>query len=160
MNDHVEAVIANNVNSNDTPASEITNVTSNSDDISEQDEKCQEISVTNRDDRQKNFLDPVIETKEYLSQERSGSESQNYNIYVFEESDEIELTKSQCIEQGLTKELLSSNVIVLPASSKITEHQSFQITTQSLICLFQNAIRARHEEILSWYYYSDSFENK
>ena len=38
--------------------------------------------------------------------------------------------------------------------------ESSQITTQSLICLFQNAIRARHEEILSWYYYSDSFENK
>ena len=31
---------------------------------------------------------------------------------------------------------------------------------QRLVCLFQNAIQARHEEILSWYYYSDSFEIK
>ncbi|CAG8474410.1 13098_t:CDS:2 [Cetraspora pellucida] len=49
-------------------------------------------------------------------------------------------TKSQCIEQELTKELQSSRVIISPVSTNITEHQSSQITTQSLICLFQNAI--------------------
>ncbi|RHZ76308.1 hypothetical protein Glove_199g202 [Diversispora epigaea] len=70
-------------------------------------EKCQEISVTKRDDRQKNFSNPNIETKEYLSQERPGSESPNHKIYVSEEPDEIEPTKSQSIEQGLTKELQS-----------------------------------------------------
>ncbi|CAG8565816.1 4590_t:CDS:2 [Ambispora gerdemannii] len=98
--------------------------------------------------------------KEHLSQERPGGESPNHNIHVSEEPDEIEPTKSQCIEQGLTKELRSSRVIISPVSIEITEHQSSQITTKSLIYLFQNAIRARHEEILSWYYYSDSFENK
>ncbi|RIB04334.1 hypothetical protein C2G38_2284271 [Gigaspora rosea] len=70
---------------------------------------------------------PNIETKEHLSQKRSGSESPNHNIYVSEESDEIEPTKSQYIEQGLTKESLSSSDIVSPASSEITEHQSSQI---------------------------------
>ncbi|RHZ76281.1 hypothetical protein Glove_199g103 [Diversispora epigaea] len=50
--------------------------------------------------------------------------------------------------------------IVSPVSLEITEHQLSQVTTQRLVRLFQNAIRARHEEILSWYYYSDSFENK
>ncbi|RHZ55605.1 hypothetical protein Glove_413g23 [Diversispora epigaea] len=99
-------------------------------------------------------------TKEHLSQESPGSESPNHNIYVSEEPDEIEHTKSQCIEQGLTKQLRSNRDIVSPVSLEITEHQLSQVTTQRLVRLFQNAIRARHEEILSWYYYSDSFENK
>ncbi|RHZ69620.1 hypothetical protein Glove_281g10 [Diversispora epigaea] len=123
-------------------------------------EKCQEISVTKRDDRQKNFSDPDIETKEHLSQESPGSGFPNHNIYVTEEPNEIEPTKSQCIEQGLTKQLRSNRDIVSPVSLEITEHQLSQVTTQRLVRLFQNAIRARHEEILSWYYYSDSFENK
>ncbi|CAG8796766.1 36492_t:CDS:2, partial [Gigaspora margarita] len=145
------------INSNNTPVSEITNVISNSDDISKQKEVLQnkdalasdvsnnvsnsdslcEDAITSEpnntsnpdisedkeinefldlkskervtksykqkmlrnfcyesDDRQKNFLDSVIETKEHLSQERSESESPNYNIYVSEEPDEIEPTKS------------------------------------------------------------------
>ncbi|CAG8586992.1 3395_t:CDS:2, partial [Diversispora eburnea] len=86
--------------------------------------KCQEISVTNPDDRQK--------------EKCQGSEPTNHNIHVTEEPDEIEPTKRQCIVQGLTKQLLSSNPIVPPVSSEIMEH----------------------EEILAWYYYSDDFENK
>ncbi|CAG8478228.1 13823_t:CDS:2 [Ambispora leptoticha] len=62
-------------------------------------EKCQEISVTNHDDRQKNFSDPDIETKEHLSQESSGSKSPNHNIYVSEEPDEIEPTKKTLSHQ-------------------------------------------------------------
>ncbi|CAG8597034.1 8092_t:CDS:1 [Ambispora gerdemannii] len=98
--------------------------------------------------------------KKHLSQESPGSKSPNHNIYVSEEPDEIEPTKSQCIEQGLTKQLQCNRDIVSPVSLEITEHQLSQVTMQRLVCLFQNAIRARHEEILSWYYYSDSFENK
>ncbi|RHZ86728.1 hypothetical protein Glove_46g14 [Diversispora epigaea] len=109
-------------------------------------EKYQEISVTNPDDRQK--------------EKYQESEPTNHNIYVTEELDEIEPTKRQYIEQGLIKELLSSNPIVPPVSSEIIEDQIFQITTQSLIRLFHYAIRFRHEEILAWYYYSDDFENK
>ncbi|RIB17909.1 hypothetical protein C2G38_2186052 [Gigaspora rosea] len=114
----IEEVLQNK----DAPASDVSNNVSNSDLQNHVSEKCQEISVTNRDDRQKNFLDPVIETKEHLSQESPGNESPNHNIYVSEEPDEIEPTK------------------------KITEHQLSQVTTQRLVCLFQNAIRARHEE--------------
>jgi hypothetical protein len=35
-----------------------------------------------------------------------------------------------------------------------------QITTQSLIHLFQNVVQTGHEEILFWVRYTDNFENK
>ncbi|CAB5384182.1 unnamed protein product [Rhizophagus irregularis] len=104
-------------------------------------------SVTNRDDRQKNI--PVITT----SQENN--------------DDDIEFTKSQVIEQELTKELLSGIISAPSISFEATEripsvsHPSSSLdTTQNLVHLFQNAIRAGHEVILSWLYYSNSFENK
>ncbi|CAG8681590.1 24934_t:CDS:1 [Cetraspora pellucida] len=116
-------------------------------------EKCQEISITNPDDRQKNFSNRNIE---HLSE----SKSTNYNDYISEEPDKIEPTNRQYIEQGLIKELLSSAPIVSSVSSEIKEYRTFQITTQSLVRLFHYAIRSRHEEILAWYYYSDNFENR
>ncbi|CAG8638012.1 8210_t:CDS:2, partial [Diversispora eburnea] len=84
-------------------------------------EKYQEISVTNPDDRQK--------------EKCQESELTNHNIYVTEEPDEIEPTKRQYIEQELIKELLSSNPIVPPVSSEIIEYRTFQITTQSLVLI-------------------------
>ncbi|RHZ76528.1 hypothetical protein Glove_196g12 [Diversispora epigaea] len=42
--------------------------------------------------------------------------------------------------------------------TEITDHRSNH--NSNLVYLFQNAIRARNEEILAWYYYSDNFENK
>ncbi|CAG8678044.1 3304_t:CDS:10, partial [Gigaspora margarita] len=89
-------------------------------------EKCQEISVTNPDDRQKNFSNRNIE---HLSE----SKSTNYNDYISEEPDEIEPTNRQYIEQGLIEELLSSDPIVSPVSSEIKEYRTFQITKQSLV---------------------------
>ncbi|CAG8595672.1 1476_t:CDS:2 [Paraglomus occultum] len=62
------------------------------------------------------------------------------------------------IEQGLIKELL--NDIPIISSVIIPEYRPFQITTQSLVCLFHYALRSRHEEILAWYNYSDNFENR
>ncbi|RGB39846.1 hypothetical protein C1646_445593 [Rhizophagus diaphanus] len=103
-------------------------------------------SVTNRDDRQKNI--PVI------------------NMSQGNDDDDTEFTKSQNIEQELIKELLSS-IIAPSISSEATEpiplvtHLSSSLdTTQNLVHLFQNTIRAGHEVILSWLYYSISFENK
>ncbi|CAG8604103.1 1974_t:CDS:2, partial [Diversispora eburnea] len=61
-------------------------------------------------------------------------------------SHEQSLIQEKCQEISVTKQ--------------ITEHQLSQVTTQRLVRLFQNAIRVRHEEILSWYHYSDNFENK
>ena len=57
--------------------------------------------------RQKNLSNPNIETKEHLSQERPKSECPNHNIYMSEEPDEIEPTKSQCMERELIKQLRS-----------------------------------------------------
>jgi hypothetical protein len=81
--------------------------------------------------------------------------------------DDIEFTKSQVIEQELTKELLSGIISAPSISFEATEripsvsHPSSSLdTTQNLVHLFQNAIRAGHEVILSWLYYSNSFENK
>src|ERR1044072_4095714 len=81
--------------------------------------------------------------------------------------DDIEITKSQVIEQALTKELLSGIISAPSISFEATEripsvsHPSSSLdTTQNLVHLFQNAIRAGHEVILSWLYYSNSFENK
>ena len=77
--------------------------------------------------------------------------------------DDIEFTKSQIIEQKLTKELLSG-IISAPSISfeipSVTHPSSFLDMTQNLVHLFQNIIRAGHEVILSWLYYSNSFENK
>ncbi|CAB4479161.1 unnamed protein product [Rhizophagus irregularis] len=106
-------------------------------------------SVTFRDDRQK--IIPAITT----SQENN-------------DDDDTELTKSQVIEQELTKELLSS-IITAPSISFETTEQISSVThpssssldtTQNLVLLFQNAIQAGHKVILSWLYYSNSFENK
>ncbi|CAG8767226.1 45251_t:CDS:2 [Gigaspora margarita] len=66
-------------------------------------EKCQEISIMNPDDRQKNFSNRNIE---HLSE----SKSTNYNDYISEEPDEIEPTNRQYIEQGLIEELLMTSV--------------------------------------------------
>ncbi|RHZ78967.1 hypothetical protein Glove_153g13 [Diversispora epigaea] len=125
-------------------------------------EKCQEISITNPDDRQKEKYQEISVTNPDDRQKEKCQENEptNHNIYVTEEPDEIEPTKRQYIEQGLIKELLSSNPIVPPVSSEIIEDRTFQITTQSLVRLFHYAIRSRHEKILAWYYYSDDFENK
>src|SRR5436190_19915778 len=84
-------------------------------------------SVTNRDDRQKNI--PVITT----SQENN--------------DDDIEFTKSQVIEQEVTKELLSG-IISAPSISfeameripSVSHPSSSLDTTQNLVHLFQNAI--------------------
>ncbi|GES97091.1 hypothetical protein GLOIN_2v1779307 [Rhizophagus clarus] len=67
----------------------------------------------------------------------------------------------------LTKELLSG-IISAPSVSfettgqiPLVSHLSSSLDTmQNLVRLFQNAIRAGHEVILSWLYYSNSFENK
>ena len=103
-------------------------------------------SVTNRDDRQKNIL--VINMPQ-------------------ENDDDTEFTKSQNIEQELIKELLSNITTAPSISSEATEqipsvsHLSSSLdTTQNLVHLFQNTIRAGHEVILSWLYYSISFEKK
>ncbi|GES88851.1 hypothetical protein GLOIN_2v1695250 [Rhizophagus clarus] len=98
-------------------------------------------SVTNRDDRQK--IIPVTADDDD------------------DDDDVTELSKNQNIEQELTKELLSGSITIPSLSSETTKHPSSSLgTTQSLVHLFQNAIRAGHEEILSWLYYSNSFENK
>jgi hypothetical protein len=58
---------------------------------------------------------------------------------------------------------LISGIIIVPSRclQKPAEHPSPSlVTTQSLVNLFQYAIRAGHEEILSWLYYSNGFENK
>ncbi|CAG8811796.1 16657_t:CDS:2, partial [Racocetra fulgida] len=94
-NDTSTSEITNVTSNSDAPASDVSNNVSNSDsfykdaitsepnnvsnpDVSDTSispkqnhvsKKCQEISVMNRDNQQKNFLDPVIETKEHLSQE-------------------------------------------------------------------------------------------
>ncbi|CAB5367195.1 unnamed protein product [Rhizophagus irregularis] len=82
------------------------------------------------------------------------------------DDDDTELTKSQVIEQELTKELLSGIITAPSISFETTEqipsvtHPSSSLdTTQNLVHLFQNAIQAGHKVILSWLY-SNSFENK
>ncbi|CAG8726590.1 311_t:CDS:2, partial [Racocetra fulgida] len=82
----------------------------------------------------KHFLDPVIETKEHLSQESSENKSPNHNIYVSEEPDEIKPTKSQYIKQGLMKQLRSNRDIVLPVSLEIMEHQLSQNKAIEICC--------------------------
>ncbi|RIA96856.1 hypothetical protein C1645_814904 [Glomus cerebriforme] len=92
-----------------------------------------ENSITNCDDRQKNIS--VITT----SQENNDND--------------IEFTKSQVIEQKLTKELLSSNISAPSISfeamkqiSSVSHPSSSSLDTmQNLAHLFQNAIRAEHE---------------
>ncbi|CAB4400343.1 unnamed protein product [Rhizophagus irregularis] len=93
------------------------------------------------------------------------SRNQQKVIQDFDDSDEIELTKNQNIELDLIRDLQSGSIIA--STSEISEQYSSsceasygQITTQSLIHLFQNATRAGHEEILFWVHYSDNFENK
>ncbi|CAG8713328.1 10940_t:CDS:2, partial [Racocetra persica] len=111
-------------------------------------EKYQEISVTSlRDDRQNEKYQEISVTS--LRDDRQNETK---------EPDEIEPIKSQYIEQGLIKELLSSNPII--SSVIIPEYRTFQITTQSLVGLFHYALCSRHEEILAWYNYSDNFENR
>ncbi|CAG8442982.1 1239_t:CDS:2, partial [Acaulospora morrowiae] len=55
-------------------------------------------------DRSQNLVSDTSISPEQ-NHERPGGESPNHKIHVFEEPDEIEPAKSQCIEQGLTKEL-------------------------------------------------------
>ncbi|CAG8618907.1 10351_t:CDS:2, partial [Ambispora gerdemannii] len=59
-------------------------------------------------------------------------ETEKEKFQEISEPDEIEPTKRQYIEQGLIKELLSSNLIVPPVSSEIIEYRTFQITTTKL----------------------------
>ena len=59
--------------------------------------------------------------------------------------------------------IISAPSISFEATERIpsVSHPSSSLdTTQNLVHLFQNAIRAGHEVILSWLYYSNSFENK
>lgn len=80
----------------------------------------------------------------------------------FDDSDEIELTKNQNIELDLIRDLQNSRPIVSPfdANGPQSSREPSKITTQSLIHLFQNAVRAGHEEIISWIRYSENFEKK
>ncbi|CAG8728692.1 16327_t:CDS:2, partial [Acaulospora colombiana] len=71
---------------------------------------------------------------------------------IFDDSDEIELTKNQNIELDLRNGML----ITIPDPIETPP----EITTQSLINSFRKIIRSGHEEILSWIRYSDNFENK
>ncbi|PKB96916.1 hypothetical protein RhiirA5_506800 [Rhizophagus irregularis] len=80
-------------------------------------------------------------------------------------NDQMVSEKSEKIEKTSRNQQKSGSIIAL--LSEISEQYSSsceasygQITTQSLIHLFRNATRAGHEEILSWVYYSDNFENE
>ncbi|CAI2194184.1 7195_t:CDS:2, partial [Funneliformis geosporum] len=67
-----------------------------------------------------------------------------------DDDDVTELSKNQNIEQELTKELLSGSITAPSLSSETTKHPSSSLdTTQSLVHLFQNAIRAGHENVTS-----------
>ncbi|CAG8651675.1 12599_t:CDS:2, partial [Acaulospora morrowiae] len=96
-------------------------------------EKCQEISVTNlRDDRQEKCQEISVT-----------DDRQNETM----EPDEIEPTKSQYIEQGLIKELLSDISII--SSVIIPEYRPFQITTQSLTSYTSNSRDEISEKVKS-----------
>ncbi|CAG8827696.1 21229_t:CDS:2, partial [Gigaspora margarita] len=66
-------------------------------------------------------------------------------------------TKVHFSQKSLGNESPNHNIYM---SEEPDEIEPTKITMQRLVHLFQNTIQARHKEILSWYYYSDNFENK
>ncbi|CAG8606966.1 2249_t:CDS:2 [Diversispora eburnea] len=91
-----------------------------------------------RDDRQEKYQDIFVTSLR--------DDQQNETM----KPDEIELTKSQYIEQGLIKELLSDIPII--SSVIIPEYRPFQITIQSLdLGITDKTARTQlYKEILSY----------
>ncbi|GBC29037.2 hypothetical protein GLOIN_2v1779307 [Rhizophagus irregularis DAOM 181602=DAOM 197198] len=77
-----------------------------------------------------------------------------------DDSDEIELTKNQNVELDLIRDLQSCVIVPSNEQHSSSNEACDQTTTQNLIHLFRKAVRAGHEEILSWVHYSGNFENK